>query len=44
MVALDLVLDVIADDDSVYEEPDPDRDADADTYRYDPADDDGRPF
>ena len=44
MAALDLILDVIADDDHVYEEPDPDRDADADTYRYDPADDDGRPF
>ena len=44
MAALDLILDVIADDDSVYEEPDPDREADADTYRYDPADDDGRPF
>ena len=44
MAALDLVLDVIADDDHVYEEPDPDREQDADTYRYDPADDDGRPF
>ena len=44
MAALDLILDVIADDDHVYEEPDPDREQDADTYRYDPADDDGRPF